>query len=212
MKKTIVTILGLSLIFLLSETAVSSDTKVVEKTLPLSVKSANPHASKFKKRPKPKHEHGIGHAQIILKDQVLTLEVVGTAFDFFGFEEKPKNEAQKAKIKSVLSSIEKFESILEVSKDANCVNNKFAIAGQVFDGLAGYGFEGGARVSLDGLHSDVRFFWLLQCFDPNSLKGIKLKLASKFESLTKVVVETIKNDEPFYGDLTKSETAVPGFK
>lgn len=159
--------------------------------------TTNSHA---KKKNHHAHSHGVGTLGLVLEDSVLSVELSIPAHDLVGFENKPQNESQKAKIKEAREKLAAESNVIVIPKSAGCVLKEHELSGPVFNA--------DTKPKTDP-HSDVHASWEFHCADSSKLVDLGVELFVHFKSIHKLSVTTVNSKKQGSYQLTSKNKVIP---
>ena len=135
------------------------------------------------------HVHGEGSIKIAQEGKDLEVEMELPAADLLGFEHKPKNEEQHAKVKDVMEKLKDSHLFITFNADAACKLVKWDLKKEM----------------ADKEHMDLEIEYDFICENPESIHLIEFKGFAVYPKLSKMKVQAILNDKPISETLTRSQ-------
>lgn len=144
-----------------------------------------------KKKPGKAHDHGHGYLSVAvdgLKAQV-ALEV--PADGIFGFEHKPKKDAEKKKVADAMKSLrERAKELFQFPAELACEVSEIDVEADQED------TAGPEEKAKDGhAHADVFADYTFTCKSPIAGKELKLVLMKEFPRIEKLTVQILSGDK-----------------
>ena len=136
------------------------------------------------------HAHGTAELFIVLEGQKLEIELHSPAINLIGFEHKPKNDEQKAKVEELEVKLTSAGELFQISS-AECQLNT-----QELD-LGNLALEDSEHEDEhhddEETHSDIEAQYSFSCQQPSSLRSLVTTIPNEFPSVESLEVQWIVN-------------------
>ncbi len=124
------------------------------------------------------HVHGVAELSLAYEGNMLSVELVGPADGFLGFEHAPKTAEEKKKLEELKNNwSSKFQDVLSISGLDDCTVKDATL-----------------ELELDGKHAEVRAIGTLACANPVKGRKVEVNLPGRFPHLEKVNFKLLRHD------------------
>lgn len=160
------------------------------------------------------HVHGEGQLLVAQDDNKWRFEFVLPAADVLGFEHKPETAEQKAKVASLIASVEGYQNVLSLPKGCSLVETEHSLS-DIYERASSneehhdehddehheehrdghhdddehHKEQHKEHHEKEGSHSDVNFAYILEC--ANSIESVSITLFDLAPSLSALDVQWI---------------------
>ena len=158
-----------------------------------------------KKRHHDAHEHGSGKLSVVAFDGQLMIEIETPSHDMVGFEHKPTNDKQKAKVKEAIKLLKKTESNIKLPGEANCVasNHKVETALMEEEHHDEHGHHDQDDHDHDeDTHSEFHIVYNFNCKNVDKLNYIEVLSFGHFKNMGKLSAQGVTDKGQYSATLT----------
>jgi hypothetical protein len=150
-----------------------------------------PNSLQASERQLDAHEHGVSTLKLAQENYTILFELEAPGNDIVGFEHAPKNDDQRAAVKSALSRFKKPEAIFVLPAEAQCVASNQHVEYATGEDHAGF-----------------HVTWTMTCENPSKLQSMTTRFFSIFERAEEIEIEAIGNAGQASIDLEKGQSSV----
>ncbi len=165
------------------------------------------------------HNHGEAMLNIVMDGKLMELTFISPSANLIGFEHKPKNQEQQAKVDSAKEMLADYTKLFGLPSQAACKPIKSAVH-WTFDEGSGHEEHDEHEEHGDhdeheehdehegAVHSELEAEWRLACEKVDALNSIEVQLFKHFPALEKLHVEAIFADSPLAATLTSDDNLI----
>jgi hypothetical protein len=135
-----------------------------------------------------KHVHGAVTFNVVLENDLLSVEIDAPAINVLGFEKSPRNDAERQRLAETNAWLASGRQIAGVPRSAGC-----RLDTTVFD-----------APKLGSGHADFRPRYVFRCSNPSALEWVELWALRRLKGVEKTEVNVISTQ------VQKQETLAPG--
>ena len=147
------------------------------------------------------HAHGTAELFIVLAGQKLEIELHSPAINLIGFEHKPKNDEQKAKVEELEVKLTSASELFQISSAECQLNTQELDLGNLAleDSEHEEEHHDEDKEHHDGdhddeeTHSDIEAQYSFSCQQPSSLRSLVTTIPNEFPSVESLEVQWIVN-------------------
>lgn len=150
-----------------------------------------PNSLQASERQLDAHEHGVSTLKLAQENYTILFELEAPGNDIVGFEHAPKNDDQRAAVKSALSRFKKPEAIFVLPAEAQCVASNRHVE-----------FATGED------HAGFHVTWTMTCENPSKLQSMTTRFFGMFKRAEEIEIEAIGNAGQASIDLEKGQSSV----
>ncbi len=110
-----------------------------------------------------KHEHGLSQLSLAQDGEQILLTLDSPAVNLLGFEKAPHSTAEKAKLKTVLQTLQTADKLLQLNPEAGCQLHRAEVQAPW------------SQPQAAGEHADFTASYSYQCRAPQALKRLDAK-------------------------------------
>jgi hypothetical protein len=129
------------------------------------------------------HVHGIATLQVAVDEKTVTLDFSSPLDNLLGFEHLPRDDKQKAAVKSMAESLNKAELLFIPTTDAQCTLQSVKLDSLVLNSKSTQDKEEA------GGHADLDGEFVFTCKQSGKLHDLEVKLFDTFPNLHQIKVE-----------------------
>ncbi len=137
------------------------------------------------------HVHGHAIAHISFDHAVLNIELSLSSIDVFGFEHRPKNDAQREKIAQSIATLEKSDNLFIFKINNTCEIDSVNVSSEIIGSDAEE--HDHSDSSQEVTHSDVTANYVFKCPEKD-LESIEYLLFDHFPTLDKIEAQFVSED------------------
>ena len=155
------------------------------------------------------HEHGVSELKIALDGKLLQITLEAPGADIVGFEHAAENDAQKAQVKSALSTLKDPLKIFVFPKAAGCsVSASEAAFKTEHEEEEHHDKKHHEGEDDDEGHAEFHVSYSLSCTSPVYLSTIGLKFFDLFSDAKELEVEAASNHGQFAAEIMRGEKSI----
>lgn len=132
------------------------------------------------------HQHGIGHLDLVMEGQQLTLMLQIPAEDLLGFEHAPRTPAEQEQLTAVQATLNNPQKLFTFAAKAQCRLE----SSELHSGL----FANPPRVADDAQaveHADISAHYQFHCAEAGKLREMEVMLFQQFPGSEKLLLQAI---------------------
>ena len=154
------------------------------------------------------HEHGAATLHVVVEGDRLHLSFASPLDNLVGFERAPRNDKEKAAVKSAVERLRAPERLFVPTSEARCTRTSVDLDSPVIDpallaktGKAAPSKSGGGHASIE---AEIAF----RCEQPKALSGIEVKAFEAFRGLKRIDVQVAAANKQAGAKLTPKNARI----
>ncbi|MFA5678066.1 MAG: DUF2796 domain-containing protein [Pseudomonas sp.] len=144
----------------------------------------------------PAHQHGLGHLDLVLEDELLLLELQIPAEDLLGFEHAPRTTEQRAQVQALRDTLQQPELLFRLPAAARCDLETMELHSSLFT-QADTQEESDHHTLAE--HADIRAQYQFRCTAVAHLQHLDIVLFGQFPGSETLQLQAI-TPRGQYGD------------
>ncbi|HVK53413.1 MAG TPA: DUF2796 domain-containing protein [Burkholderiales bacterium] len=135
------------------------------------------------------HVHGAARLEVAVDGKNVTMELLSPLDSVVGFEHAPRTEKQKVVARNALEQLRKADAMFTLTPEARCAVTSVNLDAPALAAQQASGKK--ASEHKDGDHAELSAEYSFVCEQPDSLRGLEVKLFDNFSKLRRLDVEVV---------------------
>ncbi|MGY8524605.1 DUF2796 domain-containing protein [Paracidovorax citrulli] len=136
------------------------------------------------------HVHGQATLDLVIDGPVLSIGFASPLDNVLGFERLPRNEQERAKVRTALETLRNGAALYAPAQAAGCRLESVQLDfGPLQHGLTGEGKPPAAGAAKGHQHADLRADYRFRCQRPQALDAVEVRLFRAFPGVARIAAQ-----------------------